>query len=693
MTRRPFLALGAVLIIALAYALAASARHVGGPLERASLSERYVLRGHRHVSDKIVVVAIDAYSLRDLRTRFPVGRDRQAVAIRQLKRAGAAVIALDLTESGLTNATDDPLLVSALKRSHPTVVGVDTFSRSGRPDALAGQVEYADTNVLPGNVKHDPRGLGDWVTFTPPVGALRAFPAVAAAAYLNRGHLDVPPTALIDYPRTEPAFTRLHFSDVYHGKFDPAQVHGKVVVIGVTAGAAEDYHPVPGGHQLAGPEIQAASIATAIQGFPLRRVSDASARWTTFGLAVLVPLLLLGAGLRHPRSPLPRRLAPVAGGTALVAWLVAVQLLFDHGTAVAVVPGACALIAGTVLTWGAVVGFERRVYRELRRRFAAGEAEIIDRGRSAPPGTRDAELRLAIAGYELDLKTGRQGGQGIVYHATQQRLSRAVALKLMRQERSRRSKHRSDFLDEAKNAACVEHHHIVPIYDFGEDRGELYMVMRYVSGQSLGDAAMLSPDAVARVLHRVAGAVDTVHRAGLVHRDITPANVLLDGEDPEHPYLTDFGIARAAATRPRSAGFQGASKYASPEQIDGGSAITPRSDIYSLGGVMFFALTGRPPFTGTRPEMHAAHREAPRPLASKVNPALPSEIDAVIARAMAIDPDDRYETATELTLAALAILDRDEDAPLPSEAPPPQPPPAPGPDDTADPTETSTSLG
>ncbi len=210
-------------------------------------------------------------------------------------------------------------------------------------------------------------------------------------------------------------------------------------------------------------------------------------------------------------------------------------------------------------------------------------------------------------------------------------------------------------------AAGLEHPNVIPIYRAGEDEGRLYIAMRYVEGASLQDLiaerGRVPPGRAARVIARVADALDAAHARGLVHRDVKPANVLIaDPDGEEHVYLTDFGLSagKSVARDGAASGWAGTLAYLAPEQIRGGP-IDARTDVYALGCVLFHALAGRPPFaTSDEAAALEAHLTQAPPRLADAAPDLPPALDEVVRRAMAKRPEDRFESAGELGRAALA---------------------------------------
>ncbi len=265
-----------------------------------------------------------------------------------------------------------------------------------------------------------------------------------------------------------------------------------------------------------------------------------------------------------------------------------------------------------------------------------------------------------FAGYRIEQVAGR-GGMGVVYRATDAALERPVALKLIAPWLADDPEFRRRFESESKTAASLDHPNVIPIYQAGEHEGELFLVMRYVDGRDLrgllAEEGRLAPQRAARVIRDVASALDAAHAAGLVHRDVKPANVLLSAT--EHVYLTDFGLSKRAlaeAEATQSGRLLGTLNYVAPEQIRG-AELGPATDVYALGCVLFLLLTGRVPFPiDTEEGKLWAHLSTPPPAPSQLVPEVPAPFDRVIARAMSKQPADRFRTAGELAEAATAAL-------------------------------------
>jgi serine/threonine protein kinase/DNA-binding beta-propeller fold protein YncE len=265
-----------------------------------------------------------------------------------------------------------------------------------------------------------------------------------------------------------------------------------------------------------------------------------------------------------------------------------------------------------------------------------------------------------FAGHRIEEVAGR-GGMGVVYRATQLALDRTVALKVIAPGLMEDGATRHRFVRESKVAASLDHPNVIPIYYAGEERGIAYIAMRYVGGHDLRTLVRaerrLQPARAARIVAQVSAGLDAAHAAGLVHRDVKPANVLL--AEADHVYLTDFGLTKhalsvGAATKPGQ--WVGTLDYVSPEQIRG-ERVDARADVYALGCVLFYALTGRVPFDKEGEEAKLwAHLTQPPPAVSERAPNVPEGLDAVIERALAKRAGERYPSAGDLGRAALAAV-------------------------------------
>ncbi len=265
--------------------------------------------------------------------------------------------------------------------------------------------------------------------------------------------------------------------------------------------------------------------------------------------------------------------------------------------------------------------------------------------------------RVLSGRYELSHLVAR-GGMAEVYRARDQLLDRPVALKVLFPELSVDRSFVERFRREAQAAANLSHPNIVPVFDWGEDNGTYFIVMEFVDGRALSSilrtAGPLHPDRAAEIAADVAGALAYAHRHGVVHRDVKPGNVLITEEGTIK--VTDFGIARAVNTEEsltQTGAVMGTATYFSPEQAEG-MGVDSRSDIYSLGVVLFEMVTGRPPFLGDTPVAVASKhvREHP-PAPREVNPGVPPDLEAIILKCLAKSPDHRYATGDDLRIDLL----------------------------------------
>ena len=278
--------------------------------------------------------------------------------------------------------------------------------------------------------------------------------------------------------------------------------------------------------------------------------------------------------------------------------------------------------------------------------------------------------------FRVDGVIGR-GGMSVLYRATDTRLGRRVALKVIDEALAADREFRERFTDEARNTSAVDHSHVVPLYDFDETDGHLYIAMRHVEGPDLASVIDGRPLTVARTLRllgQVADALDAVHARGLVHLDVKPANVLVTTRESagEHVYLADFGLTRRGATGHRTSGgdFLGSPTYAAPEHLRG-EPVDARTDVYSLTCVLFTCLTGRAPYLGSVTEVIDGHLGGEVPSAAELA-GLDPRIDDVVHRGMDPDRPRRHESASAVIEAARGALMVPGPAPL--VGPPPRRP-------------------
>src|ERR671921_1760115 len=275
--------------------------------------------------------------------------------------------------------------------------------------------------------------------------------------------------------------------------------------------------------------------------------------------------------------------------------------------------------------------------------------------------TDDPRIGKVIAGYRIEERIGR-GGMGVVYRAEHLNLQRRAAIKIIAPDLAESEGFRERFTREARIAAALQHPNIVTVYDAGEVDGLLYLAMQYIEGFDL--AAMLRVEGRLRpyravdVCRQVAAALDAAHALGLIHRDVKPANVLIEGRTA---FLTDFGLTKRMdgthTELTRAGDVVGTIHYVAPEQIEG-AQVSARSDVYSLGCLLYHCLTGQVPFSrDTDVAVIYAHLSEPPPKLTALRPELASGLDGVIAKALDKSPDRRFPSCSDLVNAARGVID------------------------------------
>jgi len=622
-----------------------------GSLERQTIDARFSLRGARRPSPQVALIGLDANSIAHL-PQFPFSRTIHAQVITRLHRAGARVIVYDFAFDRPTTDAADLALFDAAQAAAP-VIFATTLISNGQTEVMGGSANlrsigaYPAAGLLPtdsdGVIRHLASDVSGLPTVAEVAASVTTHHAPSAAALSNSG-------AWIDFAGPPGTFRAIPFLDVYRGTFDPALVRNKVVIVGPTAPVLQDLHATAAGGPMSGPEVQANAIATMLAGLPLRN-ADA---WIDV-LAVVLSVLVVCACAW-------RRGALWVGGVGLaivLGWSAASVIAFDHGAVLQLTP---VLVAVALSGGGALVvaaSADARERRHLRELFAAASPEAVAQilrggaGAVSPTGV--------VAGYRME-ELLATGGMGVVYRATQLALGRTVAIKLIRPERALDPEFRARFERECRAVAAVEHANVIPVYEAGEDDGLLFIAMRLVNGVDLGRLLLrlgpLTPARTMRIIEQLAGALDAAHARGLVHRDVKPANVLLAAEEPEHVYLTDFGVAKelGGAEVTRADHWVGTLDFLAPEQLRG-EPLSGRADVYALTGVLYQCLVGEPPYprdTDAAKLWAHLHAEAPRP--SERDVRLPRAIDEVVAVGLATNPAGRYATAAALANAAAAAL-------------------------------------
>jgi hypothetical protein len=288
--------------------------------------------------------------------------------------------------------------------------------------------------------------------------------------------------------------------------------------------------------------------------------------------------------------------------------------------------------------------------------------------------------------YQIISQLGR-GGMATVFHARDPQFKRDVAIKVLPAEFLHDATFRARFEQEAQTIAALEHHAIVPVYDFGEQDGQPYLVMRYMGGGPLTERIKPGPlpgGQIAQILDRIASALEVAHQAGIIHRDIKPANILFDAHD--YAYLSDFGIVKLTESTAQltGSGFVGTPFYMAPEMSEPGG-LSPLVDVYALGVTLYQMLTGKLPYEADTPlGVIMAHATKPIPDVRALRPDLTEAMQIVILKAMAKEPANRYQSATALAEGfAEALKGKTVERPraarppvstIVEQAPPPPPP-------------------
>jgi CheY-like chemotaxis protein/tRNA A-37 threonylcarbamoyl transferase component Bud32 len=273
----------------------------------------------------------------------------------------------------------------------------------------------------------------------------------------------------------------------------------------------------------------------------------------------------------------------------------------------------------------------------------------------------DPRLGTEIAGYRIEERIGR-GGMGVVYRAQHMNLQRRAAIKIIAPEFADTKGFRSRFIREARIAAALQHPNIVTVYDAGQAGQTLYIAMQFIRGSDLAkilnEEGRLRPYRAIDVCRQVASALDAAHGMALIHRDVKPGNVLIEGR---RAYLTDFGLTkRSGGTKSgltQAGELVGTIHYVAPEQIEGGE-VDARTDVYSLACLLFHCLTGHVPFEReTDVAVIYAHLSETPPKLTDVRPELPAGLDAVIAKGLDKSPDRRFQSCSDLMSAARVVID------------------------------------
>jgi CheY-like chemotaxis protein/tRNA A-37 threonylcarbamoyl transferase component Bud32 len=273
----------------------------------------------------------------------------------------------------------------------------------------------------------------------------------------------------------------------------------------------------------------------------------------------------------------------------------------------------------------------------------------------------DPRLGTEIAGYRIEERIGR-GGMGVVYRAQHMNLQRRAAIKIIAPEFADTKGFRSRFIREARIAAALQHPNIVTVYDAGQSGQTLYIAMQFIRGSDLAailnEEGRLRPYRAIDVCRQVASALDAAHGMALIHRDVKPGNVLIEGR---RAYLTDFGLTKRSGGSKsgltQAGELVGTIHYVAPEQIEAGD-VDARTDVYSLACLLFHCLTGHVPFErDTDVAVIYAHLSETPPKLTDVRPELPAGLDAVIAKGLDKSPERRFQSCSDLMSAARVVID------------------------------------
>jgi len=607
-------------------------------LELDTVDARFAVRGSTVPPRDLLIVRIDEATFTTLQQRWPFPRSFHARVIRRITRDRPQVIAYDVQFTEETTPVEDNALIRAVAAAGGKVVlAASAIDERGRTNVFGGDAVLGPIQARVGStgLPTDPGGVLRRVPHS--VSGLESFALVAAEVALSR---PIRPsdlggeTAWIDFhgpPGTIPAVS---FWRVLENKIPPGFFAGKVVVVGASAATLQDLHPTSAAANdpMSGPEIEANAISTALAGFPLKDAPEA--------LAIALIVLF---GLLVPVTSLRVRLAltlPIAAVIALL-YAAAAQVAFNTGFVLPVVYPLGALVLAAIAALG------------IRYGAAALEARSIRLDRSG-----QFAVGLELGGYKIERTVGRGGG-GTVYLATDIALRRKVALKVLNRDLAADRAFRGRFLYESQLAAALDNPHVVPIYAAGEKEDRLFLAMKFVPGSLaalLRRDGALGFDRAIGIVEQVSDALDAAHSLGLVHRDVTPSNILLEppssSDSRDHAYLADFGLAVRRGVSPGE--LVGKPDYLAPEQIRG-DAVDGRADQYSLGCVLYECLAGEPPFaSASEIAVIGGHLSRQAPPLQSLRPDLPTALDEVFAQVLAKQPEERYESCSAFVLAARA---------------------------------------
>jgi serine/threonine-protein kinase len=672
-------------------------------------------RGNVQAPSEVVILAIDDAAAASL-GRWPWPRTKIAELITRLSQAGARIIAVDavfLPADAEQASGNDRVLGEAAQRAGNVLLpfyftlGKSKGEKKGGeipapvlssafllfddpkkftdfpppaaeeifvsiPEIIRGARAMGHINVLPdadGKVRWDPLIIQYNGQYYPAF----SIQVAAAAMGLTRGDLKVNvgqsirlgrttiPTdrqgrMLISYYGGVQSIPLLSCTDVFSGKAPANSFRDKIVLVGVTAAGTHDFLATPFSPRFSGVEKHAHTVASMIQGRFMSRPSWVS--FVEFGLVLLIGLLLtLLLPGRRPVFQLVFCLACLAFLTALMlggmrqgVWI---QIFF---------PAVLVIFQFLLATARGVPAIEKEAAAE-------GQATAVMTRDSKEPPLSGGTLRLEAGGAPKEIERYQvlgelgQGAMGVVYKGRDPVIDRWVAIKTIRFDRLYEEKEiqglKDRFFKEAQAAGKLAHPNIVTIFDVGEYRGLSYMAMEYVEGEVLtrfgSKGQLLRVEEVLEIIANAADALDFAHQRKIVHRDIKPANIMRTSEGQIK--VMDFGIAKLpSSTLTQDGSVLGTPAYMSPEQIQG-KDVDGRSDLFSLGSILYELLTGVKPFQGENLAAltyQITHENPPPP--SRRNPLVPSAVDEVFGKVLAKNPCDRFSRGKEFAQALRRVI-------------------------------------
>ena len=672
-------------------------------------------RGGAALPPEVLIVAVDDASVAGL-GRWPWPRSKMAELVGLLSRSGAKVIALDvvfLPAEGERTSGNDRLLGEAVQKAGnillpfyftlgkpkaegkggetpPPVLSSsfllfdDPKKFSDFPPPLAEEIFFSVPEVIrgartlghinaladtDGRVRWDPLIIQFQTHYYPAfslqvagsaMGLARGDMKVNVGRSLRLGSVTLPTDAqgkmLIPYYGGNQSIPHRPFIDVLSGRIPPDAFKDKIILVGVTAAGAYDFLATPFSPRFSGVEKHAQTVAAILQSRFISRPSWVS--FVEFGLVLALGLLL--------SFLLPGRRLPVQLIVCLAGLLGLAVLMFGgmrQGLWIQVFYPALAVIGPGLLAAarGASAAEKKAPLREEATAFLTPERRDLP----LTGGT----MRMDPAGplkeidrYEIIGELGH-GAMGVVYKGRDPIIDRLVAIKTIRFDRLYEEQEiqglKDRFFKEAQAAGKLAHPNIVTIFDVGEFRGISYMAMEYVEGEVLSrftpPGQLLQVDEVLGIIAQVAEALDFAHQRKVVHRDIKPANIMRTSEGQIK--VMDFGIAKLpSSTLTQEGSVLGTPAYMSPEQIRG-KELDGRSDLFSLGSILYELLTGTKPFRGENLSAltYQITHENPPP-ASPQNPQAPPAVDEILEKVLAKNPDDRYARGKEFAQALRRLL-------------------------------------